>query len=259
MSKWRPAEECLYVIPDIHGFSTELKVLLDQILPLKDSDKLIFLGDYIDRGPDTPGTIDLLIGLKYTYPYNTVFLCGNHEEMLLAALGLMKVSPSVSAFIWIENGGASTLDQYNKRVGGDLKGKQLKTIMPPEHICFIKNTEYYHKHDKYVFVHAGLPNHDAPIEEQEEGELAWDRTLYEFVKRGGKFKSEYTVVTGHNYKGPFVIDNFMMLDCSAQHKLIVAELNSREICSVDYYSNEIKKDKLRDTPFKKPIFRRVQG
>lgn len=250
MSKWRPSENCLYVIPDIHGFCNELKLLLDEIIPLQQSDKLIFLGDYIDRGPDTPGVIELLVNLKKQYKDSIVFLRGNHEEMLLSAFGLnKKINPHnpMQALMWLETGGASTISQY--RDGG----KEV----PQEHIEFIKNTEYYHIHDKYLFVHAGYPDHNAPIEEQNVDEFVWDRTLFEFVKRGGKLNSKYTVVTGHNYKGPFVSGNFMMLDCSAQRKLIMVELNSMQMCLVEYNSGEIKKEILKETLHKKPAFRRV--
>jgi len=78
-----------YVIGDIHGCPDEL-VYLVQALPLESGDRLVFLGDYIDRGPDSSGVISFLLELqKDRGAYEFVFLKGNHEDMLLSDLGLV--------------------------------------------------------------------------------------------------------------------------------------------------------------------------
>ena len=57
MSKWRPSKECIYVIPDVHGMYNELELILSRILPLRKTDgvkdKIVFLGDYVDRRVDS--------------------------------------------------------------------------------------------------------------------------------------------------------------------------------------------------------------
>ena len=70
----------IYAIGDIHGESEKLRELIAS-LPLEAGDELIFLGDYVDRGPDPSGVIDTLLELEQSHP--CVFLLGNHESMLL--------------------------------------------------------------------------------------------------------------------------------------------------------------------------------
>ena len=67
MSKWRPSSENIYVIGDIHGKYSALKLILNRILPIRKQDLLIFLGDYVDRGPDSYNVINELIKLKNKY------------------------------------------------------------------------------------------------------------------------------------------------------------------------------------------------
>ena len=74
----------LYAFGDIHGELEKLDELLE-MMSLQEDDRLVFLGDYIDRGPDSPGVIDRLISLSTRY--ECVFLLGNHESMFLDFLG----------------------------------------------------------------------------------------------------------------------------------------------------------------------------
>ena len=72
----------VYAIGDIHGCSVALKTLLKTI-PLTDSDTLVFLGDYVDRGFDSKGVIDQIMAISEKH--NVVTLRGNHEVMMLEA------------------------------------------------------------------------------------------------------------------------------------------------------------------------------
>ena len=69
-----------YVIGDIHGCLEELTYLLEN-LPLEDSDRLIFLGDYVDRGPDPKGVVSYLIERQLKEDQDLIFLKGNHDDM----------------------------------------------------------------------------------------------------------------------------------------------------------------------------------
>lgn len=81
--------ERVFAIGDVHGCAQEISVLLEFLVKkqnLSQKDAVIFLGDYIDRGPDTRGVIDLLVNFQNDFP-KTKFLRGNHEDMLMDFFG----------------------------------------------------------------------------------------------------------------------------------------------------------------------------
>ena len=94
------------VIGDVHGCRETLKGLLEKKMKISREDRLFFLGDYIDRGPDSKGVLDYLIDLKEN-GYSTVFIRGNHEEMLIESL-----SSDTYFHPWIYNGGGATLTSF---------------------------------------------------------------------------------------------------------------------------------------------------
>lgn len=125
-----------FAIGDIHGCSKALRTLIDAIDPQPD-DELIFMGDYIDRGPDTRDVVDQIIRLQFRT--QVVALRGNHELMLLGvALG------GLDDTVWLENGGAATVASY----GGSLHK------IPPNHFEFYQNLIPYHEIADTIFVHA---------------------------------------------------------------------------------------------------------
>ena len=76
-----------YVIGDIHGCLDELRYLVEG-LPLESGDRLVFLGDYVDRGPNSKGVLTYILDLQKTTDLELICLKGNHEDMFLAYLGL---------------------------------------------------------------------------------------------------------------------------------------------------------------------------
>jgi serine/threonine protein phosphatase 1 len=94
----------LLAIGDIHGCLDPLRRLLETVAP-QAGDQFVFLGDYIDRGPDSVGVIDTL--LDFRQKYRAVFLRGNHEQMLLNYL-----AGKGEAWLDVNNGGAITFHQY---------------------------------------------------------------------------------------------------------------------------------------------------
>src|SRR5688572_8963383 len=114
----------IYAIGDIHGERWKLERLLGRILPeLKPDDLLIFVGDYIDRGPDSAGVIDALLQVQAQRP-ETVFLRGNHEQLMLLARqaqdGNWDFDPGQASTpyvtqIWLGEGGLQTLKSYEVR------------------------------------------------------------------------------------------------------------------------------------------------
>ena len=129
----------LIAIGDIHGCSRTLDRLLDELAPGSD-DHLVFLGDYVDRGPDTPGVIDRLISLQSTHTCK--FLRGNHDSAMLAWID------GAQDFNWLYYGGTETVKSY-----ADSDGTMQ---VPDRHLEFLRGTQLYVDCSEYCFVHAGL-------------------------------------------------------------------------------------------------------
>jgi serine/threonine protein phosphatase 1 len=151
-----------YVIGDIHGCLESLKNLLNKIE--EDSDnklfKAIFIGDYIDRGPDSAGVIDYLINFQRYWP-KTIFLMGNHEDMFLNSLenGLIGMENENT---WLSNGGFQTKTSYNNEP------------IPNSHIEWMKRLHKYHETENNVFVHAAIDT-TLPMNQQRDSTLLWTR------------------------------------------------------------------------------------
>ena len=153
----------LIAIGDIHGCAQSLDALLARIAP-SSNDHLLFVGDYIDRGPDSRGVIERLLELREDVP--CTFLRGNHEAMMIEYLDEGAFS------LWRMNGGVSTLQSY-------LRGDGSSEIhIPAAHAEFIRDTKLYHETDEFFFVHAGLkPDRslEAARRPPDEEELLWER------------------------------------------------------------------------------------
>lgn len=239
MSRWRPAHACTYVIADLHGKFAALQAILNRILPLREQDRLIFLGDYIDRGDQSPEIIDKLIELKNNFGNRVIFLMGNHEWMLLSLLGELDIYVDIANVdgVWLHNGGRETIQSYeryltNKNINPRIRGRYIPNI-PPSHIEFLSKLKLYYEDSDYIFVHAGCdPNMN--LDEQSANLLLWDRSLFNFCKesfekeRGFSLNWEKTVVCGHNCIGPFIREKYIMLDCTSYEKVCCLELNSME-------------------------------
>jgi len=144
----------LYAIGDIHGQFDKLDQLLKG-LPLDPDDTLVFIGDYIDRGPDSSRVLQRLIELKVERP-NTICLRGNHEQMMLDALGHFQPQPGLRdlgpdlALMWFHNGADATLASYPE------PAPRWSHRIPDNHWEFVKATPIEHVTRRYHFVHAGL-------------------------------------------------------------------------------------------------------
>jgi serine/threonine protein phosphatase 1 len=165
----------IYAVGDIHGCLKALKELMAK-LPLKDEDEVVFLGDYIDRGPDSKGVIDYLLeNRKPTWH----FLKGNHEQMLLEWLG---TSNPMAAANWLLNGGNQTLQSYVPKekldeVRGEGAHILLKTFIPHTHLEFLNSLLLTYDTPEAFFCHAGV-NLDKPLNTQEADDLLWIRRKF---------------------------------------------------------------------------------
>ncbi len=168
-----------YFIGDIHGYADKLmslfKVLKDVIT---EDDTIIFLGDYIDRGRYSYEVIEYLLAISKKY--STIFLMGNHEDMLLKYL-----SGNDYNNIFMYNGGRTTEKSYRRNCG--------KFELPYAHHDFFHNLIYYYEGEDFIAVHAGLNPDIEDLEAQDRRELIWIRDKF---YSAGRFWPK-TVIFGH--------------------------------------------------------------
>ncbi len=188
--------ERVYAIGDIHGCDG----LLDKLLALiaadaenANSSRLIFLGDYVDRGPDSFGVVERLVDVKSGHS-NAIFLKGNHEQAMLDFL----VAPELNEE-WLHWGGDKTLESYGvaniwTRHPVDL-ARSLEKVLPAAHRDFLEALDLWHVSGGYAFVHAGFKPGIA-IEDQKEEDCLWIRS--EFHNAGPDQRPDKAVVHGHH-------------------------------------------------------------
>jgi serine/threonine protein phosphatase 1 len=165
------------VIGDIHGCAAQLDALLEGVVPSLD-DHFVFLGDLIDRGPDSAGVIKRVLGLSKIA--HVAVIMGNHEQMMLAARESHDKHSD-----WIRNGGDATLRSY-AGVRGSLRD------VPAEHWRFLEEgLVQYVETDTHIFVHANAYP-DLPMDEQPDYMLRWERCDKIAAHQSGK-----EIVCGH--------------------------------------------------------------
>jgi serine/threonine protein phosphatase 1 len=152
----------IIAIGDIHGCSAALAAVVEAVAPCR-PDTLVFLGDYIDRGPDSRGVLELL--LRLAGRCRLVPLLGNHEEMLLAAL-----ADRTALRGWLSCGGAETVRSYGWVAGGGRR--RLADLFPLEHRRFLAGCQSFHETATHLFVHAGYVP-DLPLQRQPDAALRW--------------------------------------------------------------------------------------
>lgn len=175
----------LFVVGDVHACPAELEALI-RSLPLYKGDRLVFLGDYVDRGPGSREVIDFLLGLQSDGEGELVFLKGNHEDMFLHYMGYS--GHYGEAFLF--NGGSTTLESYGLSLLST--GGEVASALPPAHLQFFLDLKTLYPVEDVLCVHAGV-NPLKPLEEQEEEELLWVRE--EFIYNSHSLP--YTVIFGH--------------------------------------------------------------
>ncbi len=215
----------LIAIGDIHGCAKSFDALLRTLDPSPD-DHLLFVGDYIDRGPDSKGVIDRLLSLREEV--ECTFLRGNHEAMMLDYLD------NGTFRLWGMNGGVSTLESYREDEEGSVD-------IPSAHAQFVRDTKLYHETDDFFFVHAGLnPRRTIAENRAEEGEdtFLWERGHLE----AEEVAWEKTVVCGHTPQPtPINRDKLILIDTGCVYhmqpgmgRLTAVRLPEREFADVAY-------------------------
>lgn len=210
----------IFAIGDVHGCADELDQLLGK-LPLRPGCTVVFLGDYIDRGPKSRQVVDRILALAKEH--NVVALLGNHESMLLEYLD-GRDAQRVARFVL--NGGSATLATYADENG--------VCEMPTSHVEFFQNLRISHDTPTHFFVHAGVPNvllADLDQAEYRE-EMIWVRKNF----HRSTFRWEKLIVHGHSPVPTVEIAAHRInLDtgCVYQGSLSAMEFPSHRIYSVE--------------------------
>ncbi len=194
-----PDGQRIFAVGDIHG---RLDLLTDLMARLEKeaqggadnaTSTIVFLGDYVDRGPDSRGVVDFLLRLADA-PLSTVFLKGNHEAALLDFL-----HDPEDWVAWLEWGGIETMQSYGVRVGladepRDLAAR-FAAALPDDHLAFFKTLRHSHMAGDYFFAHAGVKP-GAPLDAQLPEDLFWIRAA--FHNCPADQRPDKTVVHGHH-------------------------------------------------------------
>ena len=214
-----PEGELLYAVGDIHGRSDLLGKLLRQIetdAAQQNASRrktLIFIGDYVDRGPDSRGVIEILLH-ELPKGFSTYFLKGNHEQLLLEFLDDPRRLDH-----WRMNGGEATMASYGVDVDGlsaadappDVWRENFMANLPPTHFDFLRHLSLLVPRGDYLFVHAGV-RPGVPLHAQEDFDLIWIRD--EFLDATEPFGK--VVVHGHTpVPEPVVRSNRIGIDTGA--------------------------------------------
>jgi calcineurin-like phosphoesterase family protein len=206
----------VYAISDVHGCAD----LLGEIFTMIDADLArsmppdpihVFLGDYVDRGPDSSKTLDLLIQRSRTH--KSVFLKGNHEAFMLEAL-----RDPTKVEDWRQFGGLQTMISYGLQpsLNPDAEEqvdliRRLTAALPDAHLKFLQHLKPKFICGDFCFVHAGV-RPGIPLDEQQEADLLWIRNEFlESEENFGKY-----IVHGHTpVSEPDIRPNRINIDTGA--------------------------------------------
>jgi serine/threonine protein phosphatase 1 len=198
------------VIGDIHGCNTAFDLLTER-LQLTVDDRVVILGDAVDRGPDTHRVLERILEIRNNC--EVVYILGNHEEMMLDALEGRRFNE------WLGFGGEATVDSYS----GNLDN------IPDSHLDLLDSAVNYWEDSRHICVHANLEP-GVELDDQRSSWLRWKKLSgREFPHFSGKL-----VICGHSgtsYSAPLVKDGWVCLDTMAYGGGILSglELESGEI------------------------------
>ncbi len=166
---WMPPRRRAYVIGDVHGACDSLRALHGMIqddLAARPTGSavLVHLGDYIDHGPDSAGVIGLLAGGPVIAELTRIDLLGDHEHMLLQALG----GDRAAATDWLWSGGKAALASWG--LDPELPREAWATALPADHMAWLRRLALMHQEGTYLFVHAGI-RPGVPLGEQSRDDL----------------------------------------------------------------------------------------
>jgi serine/threonine protein phosphatase 1 len=189
-----------YAIGDVHGRLDLLTAMIERLEadhPAPDPAAppiVVFLGDYVDRGPHSRGVIELLMQRR-PRGFERRYLLGNHEAMMMKF-----IQDPIENRHWLTQGGMATLGSYGVAAPSVMAGKQalkeagdqFRDAIPEAHLEFMLGMERYVVLGDYAMVHAGI-NPDKPFQSQTDEDLLWIRKKFLQNRR----RHEYMIVHGH--------------------------------------------------------------
>ncbi|MCL2457885.1 MAG: metallophosphoesterase [Desulfobulbus sp.] len=207
------------VIGDIHGCHTSLLSLLDQVRHRADT--LVFLGDYVDRGPDSKEVVSTILSLRSRHP-RVVPLMGNHDFLFYQYL------MGGDSTLFLQVGGLQTLASYGIP---PLATREERTQpIPADHLAFLRSLPLFWEDQHAIYVHAGLqPGHH--LSQQTAQWCLWARDS--FLASSHDFGKP--VVFGHTvFTEPYFAANKIGIDTGAVYggRLTALLLPEREVVSV---------------------------
>ena len=209
-----------YVIGDVHGCYQTLKALLDKISPDPQTDVVVFLGDYVNRGPDSKKVISELLRLQRQFRH-FMALMGNHEFMLLNYLA------GRDQEFFLMMGGRQTLESYGI---DDSSRSSLLSRLSQDHLRFLNDLPAYWEDEDYIYVHGGLQP-GVHLTQQTTEWLLWARE--KFIKSDYDFGKR--IVFGHTpFNTPRIEPNKIGIDTGAVYggRLTCLVLPNLEFVSV---------------------------
>jgi len=224
-----PEGRRVYAIGDIHGCIDQLRALHQRVAadlaarPVA-APLLVHLGDYVDRGPDVSGVMELLASGDPVPGVPTVNLLGNHERTMLDAL----LGDKAAQTDWLYTGGRESLESYG--IDPDAPDRAAWGMrVPAHHVRFLKNLALSHREGSYVFAHAGI-RPGVALDAQEKQDLLTIRTTFLF----SEMDFGVIVVHGHtptNTRMPVIKPNRIALDTGACYggKLTCAVLEADNV------------------------------
>ncbi len=225
----------IYAIGDIHGQYDMLKelyniILEDIVISGDEENKIIFLGDYIDRGKQNIKVLDFISQLQNKSNIENIFLLGNHEQIFMEAMESPLDKNKV--YMWINNGGLNFMHE-----SGNVEWDYFHQTFPwgPYVRWFQRNLQKYHETEDYIFVHGGLDIRQPHMAKQDAEYLIWARHLQKDWYSG----FHKLVVHGHTPSYDAMIDkNRINVDTSVWNPAI----NGRKLIAVAL------KNRLHDGP-----------
>ena len=226
------------VIGDVHGHYQTLVKLLEAIAPESDA-QVYFLGDLIDRGPESAQVVELAIENNYHC------LRGNHEEMLLMAIGKGNFEEDIF-LAWLKAGGEATISSYKQNI-------------PLTHLDWLETLPLYLDLGDVFLVHAGL-DPDFPLQEQSSAQFCWIRN--KFHNSIKPYFQNKLIITGHTMTFTFPGakagqlvrgKGWLDIDTGLYHPqggwLTAVDLSNHQVYQVNFDSTQMRQVPLEEVTF----------